>query len=98
AGGAPRGPRPGPPGPPPVPDELVALILRLARENTRWGVVRIQGELRRPGHRAAASTIRLDPARPPPPAAIEERPILARVPARPRLARSWPLIFFHAGC
>jgi hypothetical protein len=50
--------QPKPPGRPPISDELTALILRLARENRTWGVVRIQSELRRLGHRLASSTIR----------------------------------------
>jgi hypothetical protein len=50
--------QPKPPGRPPIGDELITFILRLARENRTWGVVRIQGELRRLGHRLAASTIR----------------------------------------
>ena len=49
---------PGQRGRPPVPAEVRAVVLRLARENPRWGHRRISGELGRLGLRVSPSTVR----------------------------------------
>ena len=44
-------------GRPPVPAELRALVLRLAKENPTWGYRRVHGELAGLGYRIGASTV-----------------------------------------
>lgn len=63
------------PGRPPLAGDLAEMIVQLAKDNRRWGVVRIQGELRRLGLRIGAGTIRkiLRSHRIPPPAARDDR-------------------------
>src|SRR5574341_57283 len=46
------------PGRPPTDSKLIEFVLRMARQNPRWGCVRICGELRKLGIPVGATTIR----------------------------------------
>jgi putative transposase len=85
------------PGRPPLDSSLVELIVRLASQNRSWGVVRIQGELRRLGHRIGAGTIRkiLRSQRIPPPAMRDDQwRTFLRAHARSIVA----IDLFHVDC
>ena len=45
-------------GRPPLDPEVCRLVVRMAKDNPRWGYVRIQGELRKLGIRVGASSIK----------------------------------------
>jgi putative transposase len=45
-------------GRPPLDPEICRLVVRMAKDNPRWGYVRIQGELRKLGLRLGASSIK----------------------------------------
>ena len=49
---------PNAPGRPPVPGEVRALVEQLARQNPRWGYLRIQGELLGLGYHVGEGAIR----------------------------------------
>jgi hypothetical protein len=66
-------------GRPRIAEELEVLIVRLARENPRWGSSKIEGELLKLGYHIGRSTIR----------AVLKRQHIPGAPIRARLSSTW---------
>ncbi|MEV0682158.1 hypothetical protein AB0I60_37140 [Actinosynnema sp. NPDC050436] len=86
-------------GRPPVDDTTVALIERMARENTGWGYRRIHGGLLKLGRRVAASTVRRVLRRlRVPPAPLRDTDTSWRRFQRAQTASMLACDFFHVDC